>query len=44
MKKEAIEYFEQMQAQNISPDSVTFLNLLAACDDSQMVSEAQKYY
>ncbi|XP_057415002.1 putative pentatricopeptide repeat-containing protein At3g15130 [Lotus japonicus] len=40
----AIEIFEQMKAEGVKPDSVTFTGLLIACNHSGMVRKGELYF
>ncbi|KAM0940372.1 putative tetratricopeptide-like helical domain superfamily, DYW domain-containing protein [Dioscorea sansibarensis] len=42
--KEAIEIFNQMVSQGISPNHVTFVSLLMACSHSGLVEEGLEYF
>ncbi|KAG9134715.1 hypothetical protein Leryth_001031 [Lithospermum erythrorhizon] len=40
----AIELFEQMKGKGLKPDSVTFLELLTACNHAGLVDEGKEYF
>ena len=42
--KESIELFQQMEKENVQPDSITFVSLLNACSHSGLVDEALYYF
>lgn len=42
--KEAIEIFEQMKLEKVSPNKVTFIALLNACSHGNMVDEGRGYF
>ncbi|CAK9140701.1 unnamed protein product [Ilex paraguariensis] len=42
--KEAIEIFEKMKAERVSPDQITFLGLLCACSHAGLVDEGWAYF
>ncbi|XP_024995615.1 putative pentatricopeptide repeat-containing protein At3g15130 [Cynara cardunculus var. scolymus] len=42
--KEAINIFENMQLENISPDGVTYLAVLSSCSHSGLVDESREYF
>uniref|UniRef100_A0A0E0J893 Pentatricopeptide repeat-containing protein n=1 Tax=Oryza nivara TaxID=4536 RepID=A0A0E0J893_ORYNI len=42
--EEAIRLFEQLKGENIVPDQITFLGLLASCSHSGLVSEGRRYF
>lgn len=42
--KEAIDVFEQMKVENISPNKVTFVALLNACSHGNRVEEGRDYF
>lgn len=42
--KEAIDTFEQMKIEKVSPNKVTFIALLNACSHGNMVDEGRRYF
>ncbi|KAL4560476.1 hypothetical protein LXL04_032628 [Taraxacum kok-saghyz] len=42
--KEAINIFEKMKSENISPDGVTYLAILSSCSHSGLVDKSQEYF
>ncbi|CAM8981650.1 unnamed protein product [Rhodiola kirilowii] len=40
----AIELYEQMLSEKISPDRITFLTILSACSHKGLVEEGQRYF
>ncbi|XP_077210086.1 tetratricopeptide repeat (TPR)-like superfamily protein [Tasmannia lanceolata] len=42
--KEALELFEEMQFEDVKPDSVTFVNLLSACSHMGLVDKGWSYF
>ncbi|KAG5041645.1 hypothetical protein JHK85_014121 [Glycine max] len=41
---EALTLYERMQQQNFKPDNITFVGVLSACINADMVKEVQKYF
>ncbi|KAK1263029.1 Pentatricopeptide repeat-containing protein [Acorus gramineus] len=41
---EALVFFQQMLAENILPDRLTFLTILSACSHAGLVEEGRKYF
>ncbi|OMO52344.1 hypothetical protein COLO4_37265 [Corchorus olitorius] len=41
---DAIDVFSKMEAENVLPDSITFIALLTACSHCGLVEEGQKYF
>ncbi|KAG8386908.1 hypothetical protein BUALT_Bualt03G0197700 [Buddleja alternifolia] len=42
--KEALETFEQMEAENVKADEITFLGVLKACSHAGLADEARMYF
>ncbi|KAL3011939.1 hypothetical protein AAZX31_07G227600 [Glycine max] len=41
---EALTLYERMQQENFKPDNITFVGVLSACINADMVKEGQKYF
>ena len=41
---EALTLYERMQQKNFKPDNITFVGVLSACINADMVKEGQKYF
>ncbi|KAK7319956.1 hypothetical protein RJT34_04685 [Clitoria ternatea] len=41
---EALALYEKMQLENFKPDNITFVGVLSACINAEMVNEGQKYF
>ncbi|MCO5566363.1 hypothetical protein L7F22_020040 [Adiantum nelumboides] len=44
LAKEALDCFQSMQQEDISPDAITFVNVLNACSHSGLVDDGQVYF
>ncbi|XP_020253157.1 pentatricopeptide repeat-containing protein At4g02750-like [Asparagus officinalis] len=42
--REAIEIFEKMKAEGVSPNQITFVNVLSACSHAGLVDEGWRYF